>query len=141
MENSPFDVVNTQTGEITTNESNNSMHNLLGALDNFIEAIDKGESAPKYNASGVYWKPIKAGEKMSAIFTGFIIIQKNEDGTKKPLPAATWIAKDADGIYTTFMHSGVASVSACRNLQPQQPFTIRYDGKEGKTQKFTVIAH
>lgn len=141
MENSPFDVVNPQTGEITTNESNNSMRNLLGALDNFIEAIDKGNSAPKYNASAVYWKPLKAGEKMNAVFAGFIIIQKNEDGQKKQLPAATWIAKDEDGIYTTYMHSGVASVGACRNLQAEQPFTIRYDGKEGKTQKFTVIAH
>lgn len=138
MENSPFDVVNPQTGEITTTQNMNS---LIKGLDSFIEAIDKGEATPKYNANPVYWEPRKAGEKMKGVFLGFVVLTKNEADGKKQIPTATWLSKDEQGIYTNYMHSGVSAISNFRNLVPQQNFVITFDKKEGKTLKFSVVTY
>lgn len=107
-------------------------------LSDFIASVKSGAAKPKMSTAAQYWEPAKKGEQSIGIFMGFSLIEKNENGVKKQIPVATWIAQGENGEICRYMQGGVVTLDAFKPVPLKAKFVITFEGKQGLVKKFSV---
>ncbi len=104
---------------------------------NTLPDLAKAEVSPT-ELLGEYWSPEAAGETKRVFFAGFStqLVIEQATGEERELNVVQFIEKQGD-IFRTIRNGSARLVGAfeqlARDLQPGQPFEIKYLGKKRTT--------